>query len=99
MRLNDLACVAPQPRPQRRTPCRPPVEIEDRLIYGAYAAGYAVEASAEMLASAPEAAAGLAAGGIEAAAGVGDAAASVFETVLEIIGGLFSWAGVFTQPA
>ena len=62
----------------------------DILIYGAYAAGYAVSASAEALASAPEAAAGLAAGGVEAAAGVGDAAASVFEAVLEIIGGLFS---------
>ena len=62
----------------------------DLVIYGAYAAGYAVEASAEALASAPEAVAGLAAGGIEAASGVGEAAASVFETVLEIIGGLFS---------
>lgn len=53
------------------------------LFYGARAAGYAVSASADVLANAPEAAAGL-------AAGVGEAAASVFESVLEIINGLFS---------
>jgi Zn-finger nucleic acid-binding protein len=53
------------------------------FVYGARAAGYAVSASAEVLASAPEAAAGL-------AAGVGEAAASVFESVLDIISGLFS---------
>lgn len=61
----------------------------DLLIYGAYAAGYAVEASAHALASAPEAAAGLAAASVDAAAGAGEAAASVFEAVLELIGGLF----------
>jgi Zn-finger nucleic acid-binding protein len=53
------------------------------VLYGAHAAGYAVSASAEVLANAPEAAAGL-------AAGVGEAAASVFETILEIVGELFS---------
>jgi Zn-finger nucleic acid-binding protein len=53
------------------------------VVYGARAAGYAVTAAAEGLASAPEAAAGL-------ASGVGEAAASVFESVLEIISGLFS---------
>jgi Zn-finger nucleic acid-binding protein len=55
----------------------------DIVLYGARAAGYAVSASAEALASAPDAAAGL----IGAA---GDAAASVFETVLDVISGLFS---------
>lgn len=53
------------------------------VLYGARAAGYAVSASAEALVNAPEAAAGL-------AAGVGEAAATVFESVLEIISGLFS---------
>ena len=53
------------------------------LFYGARAAGYAVSASADVLANAPGAAAGL-------AAGAGEAAASVFESVLEIISGLFS---------
>jgi Zn-finger nucleic acid-binding protein len=53
------------------------------LFYGARAAGYAVSASADVLASAPGAAAGL-------AAGVGEAAASVFESVLDIISELFS---------
>jgi hypothetical protein len=53
------------------------------VLYGARAAGYAVSASAEALMNAPEAAAGL-------AAGVGEAAASVFESVLEIISELFS---------
>jgi hypothetical protein len=52
------------------------------VLYGARAAGYAVSASAEALANAPEAAAGL-------IGGAGEAAASVFETILEIISGLF----------
>jgi hypothetical protein len=53
------------------------------VLYGAHAAGYAVSASAQVLANAPEAAAGI-------AAGVGEAAESVFETILEIVSGLFS---------
>jgi Zn-finger nucleic acid-binding protein len=53
------------------------------VVYGAQAAGYAVSASAEVLANAPEVATGL----VSAA---GEAAASVFETVLAIIGDLFS---------
>lgn len=52
------------------------------VLYGARAAGYAVSASAEALANAPEAAAGL-------IGGAGEAAASVFETILDIISGLF----------
>ena len=62
----------------------------DLMIYGAHAAGYAVSASADALASAPEAAASLAAVSVEAASGLDDVAAGVFEAVLEIIGGLFS---------
>jgi Zn-finger nucleic acid-binding protein len=53
------------------------------VLYGAHAAGYAVSVSAEVLANAPEAAAGI-------VAGVGEAAESVFETILEIVSGLFS---------
>jgi Zn-finger nucleic acid-binding protein len=53
------------------------------VLYGAHAAGYAVSASAEVLANAPEAAAGL-------IGSAGDAAASVFETILDMISGLFS---------
>jgi Zn-finger nucleic acid-binding protein len=53
------------------------------VIYGARAAGYAVASSADVLASAPAAAVGL----VE---GAGDAAASVFEAILDIISGLFS---------
>jgi Zn-finger nucleic acid-binding protein len=55
----------------------------DVVLYGARAAGYAVATSAEALANAPEAAAGL-------IGGAGEAAASVFESILEIISGLFS---------
>jgi hypothetical protein len=53
------------------------------VLYGAHAAGYAVSASAEVLANAPEAAAGL-------IGSAGDAAASVFETILDMISELFS---------
>jgi Zn-finger nucleic acid-binding protein len=53
------------------------------VVYGARAAGYAVAASGEALANAPEAAVGL-------FAGAGEAAASVFEAVLDIIGEMFS---------
>lgn len=55
----------------------------DLVLYGARAAGYAVSASAEALASAPEAAAGL-------IGDAGEAAASVFEAILDIVSGLFS---------
>jgi Zn-finger nucleic acid-binding protein len=55
----------------------------DLAIYSAYAAGHAVIGSAEFLGAAPEV--------IGPAAGaVGDAAASVFEIIVEIIGGIFS---------
>jgi Zn-finger nucleic acid-binding protein len=53
------------------------------VLYGARAAGYAVTTSAEALSNVPEAAAGL-------IGGAGEAAASVFEAVLDIISGLFS---------
>jgi Zn-finger nucleic acid-binding protein len=53
------------------------------VVYGARAAGYAVSVSAEALANAPEAAAGL-------VGDAGDAAASVFEAILDIVSGLFS---------
>jgi len=53
------------------------------VLYGARAAGYAVSASAEVLANAPEAAAGL-------VGAAGDAAAGVFEAILDIVSGLFS---------
>jgi Zn-finger nucleic acid-binding protein len=52
--------------------------MPDVLFLGARAAGYAVSGAAEAVASS---------GAIE---GVGDAAGSVFETVVEIIAGLFS---------
>jgi Zn-finger nucleic acid-binding protein len=55
----------------------------DLVLYGARAAGYAVSTSAEALANAPEAAVGL-------IGGAGEAAASVFEAVLDIISDLFS---------
>ncbi|MFN2567620.1 MAG: zf-TFIIB domain-containing protein [Gemmatimonadaceae bacterium] len=55
----------------------------DIVLYGARAAGYAVSASAEVLANAPEAAAGL-------VGAAGDAAAGVFEAILDIVSGLFS---------
>jgi Zn-finger nucleic acid-binding protein len=55
----------------------------DLVLYGARAAGYAVSGSAEVLANAPEAAAGL-------IGEAGDAAASVFEAILDIVSGLFS---------
>jgi Zn-finger nucleic acid-binding protein len=55
----------------------------DLVLYGARAAGYTVSASAEALANAPEVAAGL-------VGTAGEAAAGVFETILEIINGLFS---------
>ena len=55
----------------------------DLAIYGAQAAGHAVLGSVELLGAAPEA--------IRSAAGaVGDAAASVFEIIVEIIGGILS---------
>jgi hypothetical protein len=53
------------------------------VLYGAHAAGYAVSASAQVLASAPEAAAGL-------VGAAGEAAGGVFEAILDIISGLFS---------
>jgi Zn-finger nucleic acid-binding protein len=52
------------------------------VVYGARAAGYAVVVSGEALANAPEAAASL-------MGGVAEAAASVFEAVLGIIGDMF----------
>jgi Zn-finger nucleic acid-binding protein len=55
----------------------------DIVLYGARAAGYAVSVSADTLTNAPEAAAGL-------IGGAGEAAASVFEAILDIISGLFS---------
>lgn len=53
------------------------------VFFGARAAGMAVQGGAQFLASAPEAAGAL-------AEGAGDAAAGVFEAVLEIIGGIFN---------
>jgi hypothetical protein len=54
----------------------------DLAIYGAQAAGHAVVGSVEFLSAVPEV--------IGSAAGaVGDAAASVFEIIVEIIGGIF----------
>lgn len=52
-------------------------------IYGAFAAGHVVSGAAEAIGSAPEALG-------SAAGAAGDAAASVFETIVDIIGGLFS---------
>ena len=56
----------------------------DVLFYGAYATGMALETGAGALMNAPAAIAG-------AAEGVGDAASSVFESVVEIISGLFDF--------
>jgi hypothetical protein len=52
--------------------------MPDVLFLGARAAGYAISGAADAVASS-----GL-------AEGVGEAAGSVFETIVEIIGGLFS---------
>ena len=58
----------------------------DLVFYGAHAAGHVVGASAELLAHAPEAAIG-------AVEVVGEAAGSVFEVILSIIGGIFEGLG------
>jgi Zn-finger nucleic acid-binding protein len=56
----------------------------DILFYGAYSAGMALETGAGALMNAPEAIGGL-------AEGVGEAAASTFDSVLEIISGIFDF--------
>lgn len=64
--------------------------MPDVVFYGAHAAGHVLSGAAEALAHAPSALGDVAeaAGGL--AGVIGDAAASVFEALVEIVGGIFS---------